>query len=430
MDISKYWQAVKKQSKELTGVSKISAGIFHGSGIGSSLESYIKAVTGGDSKKIKKAAADALKKTEKYLNTIHKKEVATGKKAMTKEQLKSATIVGDALEKIIDQLNDVVSGAADAGSFDRDGGKDVYDKVMGKAEAHIDMRNKVAKDAKGFLASYKKLAAPAAKMVALGKKSAKEAETTKKSGSMMENMNAIALAGRAVDEIQNIVDKIDKHYQKNISASGTEFMTCRGDFKMGDIPKQYLADYKKRHNAAWKPVAAMGDAINVLRHDLKADLETAKEYLDVAEGNSMQGKDPAKQIEKIEAIEKTAIKLKRTADTAAGRVESATRLLDGAMKPEVPVDTLQKTIGLREPEAKKRLGQYSDCLKSAKKLITRVDALAKGTEGQDVVTAATKAKSHLTDIEGMARKVSADFKTFTAKVVEAKKLVTTRSQAA
>ena len=428
MDISKYWLSVKKQSKELTGVSKISAGIFHGSGIASSLESYIKAVDSGNEKKIQKSAASALKKTEKYLNTVHKKEVATGKKAMTKEQLKSASIVSDALEKIIAQLQDVVSGKADAGSFDRDSEKDVYDKVMAKAEAHVDMRIRVAKDAKGYLTAYKKLAAPVPKLEQMGKKYAKEAEKTKKSGSMMENMNAISLANRALDEIKTISAKIETHYSKHILSGKSEFMQCRQDFKTNDMPKQYVADYKKRQNAAWKPVTQAAEALNKVRHDVKAAMESASEHVDVAEGFSMKGKDPAKQLEKINEVEKAAIKVVGAANTASDRVENAPMKLEKAMGDKIPAGVLAKTVSLLEPEVKKRMGQFADAEKSAKKLKARVVALAKGVEGDAVPKAASKVDTLLDEINTLARKVATDYKLFTTKMVEAKKKLAKETQ--
>ncbi len=423
MDISTYWQTVKKQSKELTGVKKISAGVFHGSGIGSSLEDYIKAVKSEDPKKIKKEAASALKKTESYLNTIHKKELATGKKAMTAPQLKSAKIVGDALDKIVDQLKDVVSGKSEAGSFDRDGDKDVYDKVMGKAEAHIDLRNKVAKDALGYLNTYKKLAAQAPKLVQMGQKYAKAAETAKKSSNMQENMNAVSLAQRVVGEVQSISDKITKHYKANIQSDKSDFMICRQDFAMNTVPKQYLAEYKKRHNAAWKPVAQAGDAINKLRHELQANLESVMESADTAEGFSMMGKDPEVQIAKIEDIEKAANKIFGDAGLAVKRIAGAVDILAKAIKNNTPLDALEKAVNIREPDIQKRLSQYKEGLQSAKKLKSRVDSLAKGTEGDAVIQAAKKAKAPLENLEKMAPKVSSDYKKFTALVTMARKKI-------
>ena len=414
MDISSYWQSIKKQSKELTGVEKINAGVFHKSGIGGSLEKYIKAVDSGKEKDIAKTAKVALEKSEKYLNGIHKKEVATGKKAMTKAQLKSAGIVSDALDKIIAQLRKVVAGDVEAGSFDRDGGDDVYESTMGKAEAHIDLRKKVARDAKGYVTQYKNLATPVAKLLKLGEKCTKDAENTQARSEVSENMTAVVNAERVVSEIEKILDKIEKHYEKNILNGKSDFMVCRKDFKMNDLPKQFLADYKKRHNAAWKPVAAAGDELNKIRNTLKADLETARELADKAESFSLTKSSFSKTISKLEAIAKQAVSLERSAKTAIDRVQSGARAMGDALKADAEVQ--EKVLALREPEAAKRVAQFGDHAKSARKLKNRVESLTKDAEDDGVLKAGQAALEPLLRIENLVPTLRSEYQAFSKAV--------------
>ena len=123
MDIAEYWKSIKKQSKAISGVKRVDAGLFNKSGIGPSLEKYTKAVKAGKSDKIKKEANAALIKVRVYLKTIHAKEMQN-KKEYSPAQLKSMSIIGTACEKINIQLRDVLFDNAAAGSFAGDAGKD------------------------------------------------------------------------------------------------------------------------------------------------------------------------------------------------------------------------------------------------------------------------------------------------------------------
>lgn len=428
MDISSYWQSIKKQSKELTGVEKINSGIFHASGIGSSLEKYIKSVNKGDEKKIAKDAKSALDKAEKYLNTIHKKEVVKGKKAMTKAQLKSAGIVTDALEKIVAQLKDVVSGNADAGSFDRDSDGDVYNVTMKAAEAHITLRKKVAVDAKGYIDLYRKQSAPVAKLIKLAEKAVRDAKTSQSKGQTQQNLMAMDTAERVVQEIEKIVAKIETHYKKYMLNGKSDFMVGRQDFSMGSVPKKYLADYKKRHNAAWKPVAQLGNAINEVRNGVTGDLETARQIRDEVESYSLRGVDPEKQVAKIEDIGKQAAKLEGAAGNAAQRIEGGIRMMADAVKPEIPAENLKKAIDLRGPEAQKRVAQVMEAVKSARKLQSRLEALTRNTETKTVLDAGMKAMQPIARLEDLAKKVAANYKTLNDAMAKAKQIYAERAK--
>ena len=418
MDISEYWKTAKAQSKALTGVAKLDSGVFHSSGIASSLEAYIKAVKGGKQAQIAKAAAVAYKKCNEYVTKIHKKEImsAQGKKAMSQQQLKSAKIVGDALDKILEQLAAVISGQAVAGSFDGDAVQDAAassdkpDRILGqKAQAHIDLRNKVEKDAKKFLASYKAKAAPVANFLKIGQKSAADAQTTKKAGDTFNNIQAISNAQRASDEIASILKQIQDHYDANISSSGTDFMKGRMDFAGKDeLPAKFRVTYMKEHNAAWGRVMTQANAINKLIVKIKASLEAANKFQDIAESNSLQAIDPSKLIAKLSAIETAADKAFKDTELARTRVLNVEENVRNIMTSSLDAPGKTKGIKLRSDDANKRIQQVVNGGKQSKELRARIDAITSNIEDASVLAAARTAASHLDKTDALLRNFRAE----------------------
>ncbi len=399
MDISTYWRSIKAQSKELTGVKKIDAGLFHKAGIGSSLEDYIKAVKGGNARKILKAAKVAFKKAKSYSDTVHSKELKTGKKAMTDKQLKSAKIVGDALDKILAQLSDVISGDALAGSFDGDGAGDAArsnepldPRLDREAKAHVTLRLKVAKDAKGYAAKYKSDAAPVSNYLKLAKKAADDAKSTKQAGDTFNNMQAQDIAARAVDEIQSILDGIAKHYNANVSGVTSDFMKARGDFGgKGDLPSWYRPDYMKGHNAAWAKVMTQVAEIDKIRSALGDAINQAQRFADIAESFSMQAIDPSKLVAKLTKIEADAEKIFKTVELAHTRVLNVEEMVGGIMTSQLDGPAKTKAIALREGDARKRIAQCVTGTKKIQEMVGRIKAIAGGAEDATVRDAAAAA---------------------------------------
>ena len=399
MDISNYWRTIKAQSKELTGVKKIDAGLFHKAGISSSLEEYIQAVKGGNVRKIVKAANEAYKKAKKYSETVHAKELKTGKKALTAKQLKSAKIVGDALDKILEQLADVISGKAIAGSFDGDGKGDAArsnepldPRLERAAKAHVTLRLQVARNAKGYVAKYKSDAAPMANFLKLAKKAAADAKTTKQAGDTFNNMQAQDIASRALDEIEGILDGISRHYEANINRNGSDFMNARADFGgKDDLPSWYRPDYMKEHNAAWAKVMTQIGEIDKIRNMLSDVMDQARRFADIAESFSMQAVDPKKLIAKLKNIENDATKTFKDVELAHTRVlnvaENVTKIMNSALDGPGKV----KGIALREDDAKKRIKQCIDGTKKVQEMVGRIKAISGGVEDASVGEAAAAA---------------------------------------
>lgn len=405
MDISTYWQTIKKQSKELTGVDKINAGIFHGSGIGSSLEDYIKAVKTGDPKKILKAAGKAHTKAEKYLNTIHKKELATGKKAMKPNQLKSAKIVGDALEKIVEQLDAVVNGDALAGTFDEDAEIDaaksnepVPPNVKKKSEENIALRRRMKAEAPKLLASYKTQAKPIDNLMKLAKRGAADAKATKQSGDTFNNMQAIAQAQRAAEEIAEIAETIKNHYSTNVVDQKSDYMKARGDVSKG-MPKWFQKEHAKVANPLWAAVDKVLSQILSFTRELSQSVSEAEAYAEVAESFSMQGIDPSKQLAKLEKLKSDVEKQKQLIDRELHRVKNVPKLIERLGDTSSPVGDRHKQSVSYVTDVTKRIGLVVGGIKQARTLRSRLSAIGTRAEDSAVLAAVDEVATLLDGID-------------------------------
>ncbi|GMG81043.1 hypothetical protein LNKW23_02550 [Paralimibaculum aggregatum] len=410
MDISTYWQSIKKQSKELTGVSKIDSGIFHSSGIGGLLEDYIKAVKAGKPKDIQKKAEKALTKSEKYLNTIHKKEVKEGKKALNSAQLKSAKIVGDALEKIIVQLREVVSGDALAGSFDGDASEDVeksadpLDPVKKrKFEEHLALRQRMVGESKKVLAKYKADAKPIANLVRMANDGAKEAKASKRAGETFQNIQAVAKASRAVEEITEIIDGIKEWDKANVQNGSSPFMKARSNQPISNLPKWYEKEVGGEAHRVWKVVeATLKEASDYIR-SLDAELSKAEAALDLAESFSMQGQDPAKLIAKIEKLHKDIL----SDHSKMGRTLEAARGTQNTIDMVVGDNTDRSFVKLKFDMNIKKLVQeakrFSEAAKKCKTHRTRLNAILDSSEDRGVAEAAQPSQDLLAETDRMVK---------------------------
>lgn len=419
MDISEYWKAIKKQSKELTGVEKINAGLFHGSGVGGELESYIKAVKGGDKKKIMKAADKAHAKLVKYHDTIHKKEVAKGKKALKPAELKSAKIVGDAIMKILVQLNNVIHGNVDAGSFDGDGSMDAkksadpLDKNLEKdAENFVKARIALLADAKGVLEHYKKLAKPVDGYLKLGKRGVDEAKKAKAAGKTFENQQGVDIANRAADEVEKILAAIRDHDAKVVRAGSGKFMKLRGDYaQKGKLPKWYVGDHTKRGYDAWKKVEAVLVTATDFMKSVEGSLGEARALADTAESYSMRGADPEKQLAKLKGLPEKAKKLFGDVELEIKRIKGLPDVVGKTadMDPSrVPVDQKLKTIAAQGAKLRKSVERVMIGTKTAKNMRQQVEAIGSRSEDQKVDTAVNAVLVHLDKLDKVVKTVKAD----------------------
>lgn len=413
MDISAYWQSIKKQSKELTGVKKMDSGIFHSSGIGGKLEDYIKAVKKGDARKIVKAAQVALDKTSKYVDQIHKKEMKDGKKSMSPKELKSAKIVGDALDKIIDQLEKVISGEALAGSFDGDATADARDsadhyidpKLKKAADAHLAMRKRLVPESKAVLDKYKRDAAQVPTYVRLAKDGAAEAKTTKRSGLTHENQQAMAKCVRAVEEITKIIEAIEDYDAKNVQKGTTDFMIARQDFSKKDpLPDWFDGPYRKESQAHWVKVEANLKAAAAYIRELKGELTKAEASLDVAESNSMAAIDPAKLISKIEKLLKDVNNVYQTAYRCRDQVQGVPSTVEkmkvnGVIDPEIA----RLKVPMYEKQLVSTVQKFANQVKQAKTLRGRLDTILSGTEDSRVEASADPAQEQFADLAMMVK---------------------------
>ncbi len=429
MDISAYWQSIKKQSKELTGVKKMDSGIFHSSGIGGKLEDYIAAVKKGDPKKIEKTAAVALDKTQKYLDQIHKKEMKEGKKAMSAQELKSAKIVGDALEKIVDQLQKVVSGEALAGSFDGDATADAKDsadryidpKLKKAADAHMELRRKVSKEAPKLLASMKSDFAQAEKYAKLAEQGAKDAAKTKREGDTFNNRQAIDQAVRAVEEMQKLRKALEDDYKKNVVDGSSDFMKARQDFRDKHLLPDWMRDkYLRDSGALFLKGNEAALEMNKLRREFDQLIAAAEGEIDKAEQHSMAAVDPAKIVGKVDKITQDLEKAGDAVEKVVGQVSKLPDRIKQAMGFDVAAAEKLKQMDLYTKIVERETPKVVDALKTTKTLNARLKTFKSGAEDRDVVAAIGRAEEAMQAVAKSAEEFKTAHKDAVEKIQEAK----------
>ncbi len=395
MDISEYWKSIKKQSKSISGVKRVGDGLFNKSGIGPSLEKYTKAVKAGKPDKVMKEANAALVKVRVYLKTIHAKEMQN-KKEYSPAQLKSMAIIGTACEKINIQLKDVLFDNAKAGSFDGDAGKDakisgIDPKLKKAAEEHLDLRKRMVPESAKLLKKYRSQAAKVPNYLKIGKKGAAQAVASKRAGNTSDNIRAIDLATRALEEIQGILEPVSNDYDKNVKRDSSNIAQARKDLTgrvLNKLPEPYRTDYMRESGKYFKAMDQNGGAIAKLVNDLRNAVSEAESYLDVAEANSMGAIDPAKLIKKVKAIHVAAEKTKKDLELASSRLKDAgNKAMDVANSSSLDFETKKKAIKTRIEFFNKNYVRAKGLAKQERALKGRLSTIGANVEDRGVLDA-------------------------------------------
>lgn len=150
------------------------------------------------------------------------------------------------------------------------------------------------------------------------------------------------------------------------------------------------------------------NAINELIVKIKASLEAANKFQDIAESNSLQAIDPSKLIAKLSAIETAADKAFKDTELARTRVLNVEENVRNIMTSSLDGPGKTKGIKLRSDDANKRIQQVVNGGKQSKELRARIDEITSNIEDASVLAAARTAASHLDKTDALLRNFRAE----------------------